>query len=232
MDLNDPYKSIEKYLEDNYTEISNHDELNNNYLYKDNSELIIPEVNYSTLKTQIDNFIFDNKNTVVNNSKIEDNGISVDLGRLDFSRNDIYNNYNDYQTIKIIDIRKNEHFGDVHLILEKPCPFTLKAKSRIAELFLLRKHDAIILSKNFPNIWRRMQNKSLHNLSAIKKITNKILKRYCDTHINNKNLKDTLAFNLDTSKNSFFENGPSFIKKLKTINKSNKNIINKKSNKL
>ena len=145
LDLNDPYKSIEKYLEENFLEISNPDELNNNYLYKDNSELNIPERNYNDLKTQIDNFILDNKNTLVNNSRIDDNGISIDLGRLDFSRDEKEIDKN-YQEIKIIDIRKNEHFGDIHLILEKPCPFTLKAKSRIAQLFLLRKHDAIILS--------------------------------------------------------------------------------------
>ena len=100
--------------------------------------------------------ILGKKKTLVNNSIIDNNGISVDLGRLDFSRNEKekYNNET-FQIIKIIDLRKNEHFGDVHIISEKPAPFTLKAKSRIAEL-LLRKHDAIIISKNFPNIWRRL----------------------------------------------------------------------------
>ena len=211
LDLNDPYKSIEKYLEEKFSEISNH-ELNNNHLYKENSDIL--EQNYTILKTKIDNFILENKNTLVNNSRIDDNGISVDLGRLDFSRNEINNN-NNYQAIKIIDIRKNEHFGDIHLMLEKPCPFTLKAKSRIAELFLLRKHDVIILSKNFQNIWRRMQAKSFHNLASIKKLTIKILKRYYDTHFYNKNKREAIAFGLDSTKNSFSDNVPSFISRFR-----------------
>ena len=227
IDLNDPYKSIEKYFEVNFTGISKKEELNNN-LYKDNSVMIIPERNFNDLKAEIDNVLLDNKNTLVNNSRIDDNGISVDLGRLDFSRNDIDNYNNDnFQTIKIIDIRKNEHFGDVHLILEKPCPFTLKAKSRIVELFLLRKHDAIIISKNFPNIWRRMSDKSYHNLVSIKKLTLKILKRYYNTNFYNKNKKETMAFNLDSGL-SFYGDAPSFIKNLKTINKSINNINNKR----
>ena len=105
LDLNDPYKSIQKYLEDKYIEIFDQDELNNNYLYKDNSELNIQEVNYNALKNQIDNLILDNQKSLVNNSRIDNNGISVDLGRLDFSRNDMHNN-NNYEAIKIIDIRK------------------------------------------------------------------------------------------------------------------------------
>ena len=233
IDLNDPHKSIEKYLEVNFTGITSHDDLNNNFLNKDISVMNMPERNFNDLKAEIDNVLLDNKKTLVNNSRIDDNGISVDLGRLDFSRNDKDNYNNDnYQIIKIIDLRKNEHFGDVHLILEKPCPFTLKAKSRIAELFLLRKYDAIVLSKNFPNIWRRMQNKSYHNLVSIKKLTFKILKRYYNTHFYNKNIRETIAFNLDATKNSgksFYDNAPSFIKNLKTINRSINNISNRSS---
>ena len=85
---------------------------------------------------------------------IDNNGISVDLGRLDFSRNDNEQTLENFQPIKILDIRKNEHFGAIHIFSEKPSPFTIKPKSRIAELLLLRKQNAIILSKNFPNIWR------------------------------------------------------------------------------
>ena len=103
--------------------------------------------------------LFDNKNTSFINNSINNNGISVDLGRMDFSRNDIeYNEKENYQIIKVLDIRKNEHYGDIHIFIEKPSPFTLKTKSRIGELLLLRKYDAIVISKNFPNIWRRIQN--------------------------------------------------------------------------
>jgi hypothetical protein len=224
LDLNDPYGSIQKYL-DNFTGISRQEEINNNIYNKDVSIMARSEKNFNDLKAEIDNVLLDNQNTLVNNSRIDNNGISVDLGRLDFSRNEKekYNNET-FQIIKIIDLRKNEHFGDVHIISEKPAPFTLKAKSRIAELLLIRKHDAIIISKNFPNIWRRLQNKSYHNLVSIKKLTFKILKRYYNTYFYNKNNQENhIALNLDTTGKSFFDNQPSFIKNLKTLNLNNNN---------
>ena len=139
------------------------------------------------------------------------NGISVDLGRLDFSRNEINQNIQEnFQIIKIIDVRKNEHYGDVNMFLGQPSPFTLKSKTRIAELFLLRKHDMLIMSKNFPNIWRRIQNKSYHNLVSIKKLTFKILKQYYDTHFYSKDKTDNnILANLNATKNlsmSSFDN--------------------------
>ena len=145
------------------------------------------ETNYNELKTRIDMLLSDNKKTLIDNSMIDNNGISVDLGRLDFSRNENEQTLENFQPIKILDTRKNEHFGAIHIFSEKPSPFTIKPKSRIAELLLLRKQNAIILSKNFPNIWRRIETKSYHNLVSIKKLTYKILKRYYNTHIYNKN---------------------------------------------
>ena len=230
IDLNDPNKSIQKYI-DNFTGISRQEEASNNYLSRDVSVMnFIPEKNFNDLKAEIDNVLLDNQNTLVNNSRIDNNGISVDLGRLDFSRNEIERcDSENYHIIKILDLRKNEHFGDYHLITEKPSPFTLKSKSRIAELLLIRKHDAIILSKNFQNIWRRIENKSYHNLVSIKKLTFKILKRYYNTYFYKNNKETPVTFNLDTTRKSFFENQPSFIRNLKTLNMS-KNISRKKTN--
>ena len=201
--------------------------------------------NFNSLKEDIDNFLFDNKELVNNNSSMD--GISMDLGRLDFSRNEIsqIDNQN-IQTIKIIEIRKNEQYGNIYMFLEKSSPFILKAKTSVAELLILPKHDALIISKNFPNIWRRIQNKSYHNLVSIKKLTFKILKQYYDTHYYNKNNSEKdLLTNLEVIKKSdmsSFDNKPSFLKNLKTFNRSqsfislNKSVnisksINRNSNK-
>ena len=233
IDLNAPYKSYKKYLEMDYTGNCEPDDLkNNNILNKTFSAMNNPEKNYNDLKAQIDNVILYNQNTLINNSRIDNNGISVDLGRLEFSRNDIDNIDNEnLQIIKIIDVRKNEHYGDTHILTESPSPFTLKAKSRIAELLLLRKYDVILISKNFPNIWRRIQSKSYHNLISIKKLTFKILKRYFNLYFYN---KETFAdFNLDATKNSeksSFENR-SFLKNLKAINRKSK-LLNDNNNKM
>ena len=236
IDLNNPYLSFHKYLEINFVGISREEELKNHKISKRNSYMNLPEQNYNDLKDKIDNILLDNKRTLINNSIMGDNGISIDLCRLDFSRNnnDINEDEN-FQILKIRDIRKNEYFGDVHLFTENPCPFMVKAKSRIAELFLLRKHDAIIISSNFPNIWKRIQNKSYHNLVSIKKLTFKILKQYFNTNLYNKNIKEKNSlFKFDTTKygNSEFsisENKPSFIKK-NNNNKSDYKSFNKSYN--
>ena len=235
IDINNPFKSIHKYLEINFIGISKHEELKNyNYINRVKSIINIPKNNYNDLKEKIDNILSDNNKKLVNNSIMDNNGISVDLGRLDFSRNEIDLDQGELlHIIKIIDIRKNEHFGDVHMFLEKPSPFTIKAKSRVAELLLLRRHDALIISKTFPNIWRKIENKSYHNLVSFKKLTFQILKRYYNNHCNNKSNKERFSF--DVTKNlgsefSYSENRPSFPSKL-LINKSQNISINKSYNK-
>ena len=80
------------------------------------------------------------------------------------------NNNNCNKLIKN-DIRKNDNFGEVNIFLDKPSPFTLKAKTRIVEVFLLRKQEALIISNNFPNIWRKIHNKAYHNYYSLKKLT-------------------------------------------------------------
>ena len=186
IDLNDPYMAIKHYLNNNFKGISRKEELKNNNTNNTNitianSILAMRTKNYKDLKYEIDNLLLDNNNQ--KNTIIDDNGISVDLGRLDFSRDNLeINNNTESQQIKILDFRKNEHFGDIHMFLQKPSPFTLRIKSRIAEILLLRKHDAILISKTFPNIWRRIYSKSYHNLVSIKKLTIKTLKRYYNTN--------------------------------------------------
>ena len=238
IDLNDPLNSIITHLKNNFIGISRQEELKNyncfkkvNTVMNNNSE---SEKSFNNLKKEIDNFLIENKKSIVDNSIIDGNGISVDLGRLDFSRNEIQNIQENFQIIKIIDVRKNEQYGDVHMSLEQPSPFTLKSKTRIAELFLLRKHDMLIMSKNFPNIWRRIQNKSYHNLVSIKKLTFKILKQYYDTHYYNKsNSENNILTNMNVTKNlsmTSFDNKPSFLRNLKTFNKSQSMNSTNKSN--
>ena len=194
IDLNNPIISIKNYLENNFIGISRQDQLQKyNLTTVSNNILNMKKDSYNDLKTRIDNIISNNQlNSINNHSIYHKNGISIDLGRMDFERHEIKERKNkNFQIIKIIDIRKNEHYGDVHIILEQSSPFTLKTKSRIAELLLLPKLVAIDISKNFPNIWKRLEKKSYHNLVSIKKLTFKTLKKYYNTNINHKNHKES-----------------------------------------
>ena len=46
----------------------------------------------------------------------------------------------------------------------------------------LKKLDAIEISSSYPNIWKRVNRASFHNLKQIKKIMNKIITHFCETY--------------------------------------------------
>ena len=79
------------------------------------------------------------------------------------------------QYVKIIEIRKNEHFGDILMFLNRRSPLSMKVKSKIAELFLLNKTDAVEISMSFPKIWSLIIKKSLFNMEQIERLINKAL---------------------------------------------------------
>jgi hypothetical protein len=187
-------------------------------------------INYKELKNKIDNFLLDQQKKINDNiSLIDHNGMAADLGRLDFSKKHSDLNYTgNFDIVKIFDIRKNENFGEINMFCEYPSPFTLKAKSRIVELFLLRKQEAIIISKNFPNIWRKIHSKSYHNYYSLKKLAIKILNRYYNTHFYNKNKKEK-HFSFDSTIISVLDR-PSFLKKLNNSERLNLIKQNKKRN--
>ena len=143
-----------------------------------------PEISYDTAQTKIKNaFNTLNKNNednfVINNTDKEKNNPS-DLLKFDINGGVIKNEDGTYQYLKIMDIRKNEHFGCVFMTLKIPCPLTLQVKSKFAEIFLLKKEDAVATSKSYPNIWKKLYGKEFHNLTSIKDLTFKALKKYME----------------------------------------------------
>ena len=81
--------------------------------------------------------------------------------------------------VKILGIRNNEHFGDVLIFLEERSPLRLRVRSKKCELFFLKKIDAIKISNSHPNIWRRINKKSIYNFKQIQKCIIKIVEIYC-----------------------------------------------------
>ena len=84
--------------------------------------------------------------------------------------------------IKIINLRKNEHFGDVFMFLNNRCPLYLKVRTKKAELLLLKKLDAVSISTTYPRIWKKIIAKSLINTKKIKNLTLKTLVIFCNFH--------------------------------------------------
>ena len=70
--------------------------------------------------------------------------------------------------IKLLEIRQNEHFGVSLMFLNERSPLSVKVKTKIAELLILKKMEAIEIHSIYPNIWKRINKKSLYNLEQIK----------------------------------------------------------------
>ena len=117
------------------------------------------------------------------------------------------------QYIKIIEIRRNEHFGDILMFLNKRSPLSVKVKSKVCELFLLKKTDAVEISMSFPRIWRKIIKKSLFNMEQIERLINKTLKFF---FIHNEGLN-----NNGTIKENYFKRDPTMTNKFLNINTTN-----------
>jgi len=239
IDINEPYKSIKKFWEENFEGISKKKIKKETNVKKDRP-IERRNMNYLTLKTELNKFLLTNRKTMkdnsFNNSLIKRNGISADLGRLHFERKSSDLNLSkEFDTIKIFDIRKNEHFGDVHMLLNKPCPFTLKAKSRMVEVLLLRKNDVIDISENFPSIWKKIYDKSYHNLVSLKRVAFTILKRYYSSNFYHKQKNDNFNFNLENSSStsiSLLENSKTSNKTVESPKPHNSSIRKNRSNEI
>jgi len=118
----------------------------------------------------------------------------------------------DIRYVRILCIRENEHFGDVMMFLEQRSPLRVRVKSKKSELFFLKKMDAIKISTSYPNIWRRINKKSVFNFEQIKKSINKIVEIYCSVKkLNSINEEDSSDIYDDITKESKIGNRESVI---------------------
>jgi hypothetical protein len=117
--------------------------------------------------------------------------------------------------VKILSIRENEHFGDVLMFLEQRSPIRVRVRTKKAELFFLKKIEAVNISSSYQNIWRRINKKSVFNFEQIKKSIIKMVVFYSsykkiqyevkekDKKKNKKLNKSMHSFNFGVSKNIF-----------------------------
>ena len=115
--------------------------------------------------------------------------------------------------IQILEIRKNEHFGDILMFLNRKSPLTVKVKSKIVELFLLKKTDAVRISMNYPAIWNKIIKRSLFNMEQIDRLVNRAIKLFYNANkkkftnlFNKKNVMSNTLYstimNINNSKNN------------------------------
>jgi hypothetical protein len=63
----------------------------------------------------------------------------------------------DTQYLKIIELKTNEHFGDVLMFLNRRCPLSIRVKSKFAELFLMKKTDVLKFRVVFLKLFKKFR---------------------------------------------------------------------------
>ena len=105
--------------------------------------------------------------------------------------------------VKILEIRKNEHFGDILMFLDRRSPLTVRVKSSKTELFYLEKTDAVEIASTFPVVWRKIIKKSLFNMKQMERLINKAVKVckrvYKENYENTKGINGFKAMKSDSS---------------------------------
>ena len=159
IDMSSPEDSIQNYLNKN-------DFLKN---YNDNN--FYKKKNRKSKKSLSSYFKASNLENSINKNKNKHSGL-FDFGNLI--------NFHNKKKLKILNIRKNVHFGDVYMFLNKKSPLYVRVKTKKADLLLLKKLDALNISHNYPDIWKSILKNPLVNSKMIKNITIEKLTELCN----------------------------------------------------
>ena len=81
--------------------------------------------------------------------------------------------------LKIHDVHKNEEYGGLFILMQRRSPFTLRAKTKVVDLYTVKKENVTQLFNQYPNVWRRINKKTMHNLKQIKNIMIKKIYNFC-----------------------------------------------------
>ena len=227
IDLDNPLLSIDNYLGEKFEDINEKIETN-----IDNSIMTNKSINNIGLKMQ--KAKTELKYLLKTKNELNDLNMEQELAKCDFNADEF--EIGNYQFLNILDILKNEHYGEVYMFLQKPSPLSLRVKSKYSELFLLRKQEVLQISKAYPNVWKKIYYKSYHNMKSIKKITKRVIIHYCNNYGFSFDSKKGLDVLRQDSNNNFISNLGLLSQKNKKNNRkkikfkiSNNNISNKSS---
>ena len=234
INTDNPMKSINKYFFESFSPFTTDEEkklINENINYK-SGITNIGDLNIDRIKSRINNAFRSGRNYGGKSQfELHEDIDKNDNFNFDVKGGAIFNDEGDYQYLKILDIRKNEHFGCVFMTLNKPCPLSIQVKSKLVELFLLKKDIAVKLSKSYPNIWRKIYAREFHNLRKIKKQTFAILKKYIeindllvynnfsDSKLTNRGSISSFDINLNLAEKSVFGEKSKIKQKYRVVNK-------------
>ena len=225
IDLDNIEISIEKYLNYRYEEFEKLDE----FCKQENlfEKSIVNNEKSFILDEQRSNKLFGIINKQFENigeaSYMHESNVNQEIGQIDFhmENEELYKGNIEY--IHILDLLKNEYFGEILMFSNIPNPLSLKVTSKRVELYVLRKKDAFNIKRDYQNIWRRIERKSLYNIKSLKFLTIEIINRYCEM---NGILKGRKILN--SNNNNIFKNNLVNYKSNNIYYNNNDNINNTK----
>ena len=181
LDRNNIEESIRKYIYEKFddimeTETKCEKSINDTNEGKDSTNEKIEKV-----QEGIQN-IFNHKRQSIQGQSYHESRIEQEIGKCDLGGNEEDIEESKHKFLRVIEIKRNEDFGLTYMVLNKPSPLSLRVDSKKADLFILRKHDVLSISKTYPSIWSTIYDNSFFNMKALKKKTIKILKIYCSCH--------------------------------------------------
>ena len=179
IDLDNIEESVEKYLEYQFEGISSIIESGIDSTIFPLKEEKVEKIH--DIKDSKDLIKIINKQTqlIGDVSYMHESHMEEEIGKCDLNGENEEKEHGNLQFLHILDVLKNENFGELYMFLNKPCPLSLRVKSKKVDLFLLRKKDALNIRKDYPNIWKRINDKAMHNMKSIKALTKKVINGYC-----------------------------------------------------
>ena len=126
--------SLEVWIDMNFPEESIH-----NYLFENG---FINSKEFSLIKLSSKSASHCKQNNVKFNTTFNQYYENID------NKNEKASNENK-KKLRVLDIRKNEHFGDVFMFLNKKSPLYVRVSSRVVDLLLLKKLDVISISDRY-----------------------------------------------------------------------------------
>ena len=131
------------------------------------------------LPSEITTQVFENRDKTLTHylNEYKSHGFLNKVDTLAELRN-AYSDKTTFQYVKLLEIHKNEHYGDIVMLLNQRSPLGVRVCTRKAELFYLKKTDAIEISVSFPSIWKKLITNSLFNMKQISFLIKKTLNYY------------------------------------------------------
>ena len=77
--------------------------------------------------------------------------------------------------VKLLELRTNEHYGDLMMFMNERSHLSVRVSSKTAMVYYLNQTDAVNVSLQFPNIWKRIIINSIKNMKVINKLVEKTL---------------------------------------------------------